>query len=233
MSETPDHSETPDYDADARKIAKILRDGSYSYRQTKEVFKRARRALGLKPPPSTGGSVDRLSTDEIDRIISAAYDHSSRRGVMIRTLLETGIRVGSFAALQAEDLALGDREIIVPSAKGGKRRDVPITSSLAQTLRVYLQDRETGYLWPSRQGGHLSRRRIQQIVKATAADAGITKRVYPHKLRHTIAQRLADEGMPVDHLQRFLGHERIETTRLYYETNRSGVRKSFEDAMST
>ena len=48
-------------------------------------------------------------------------------------------------------------------------------------------------------GGHYSARRIQQLVKEIAEDAGITKNVYPHILRKTIAQHLADHGMPIDH----------------------------------
>ena len=78
-------------------------------------------------------------------------------------------------------------------------------------LRLHLGDRRTGHVFPSPRGGHYSSRRIQQIVKERARDAEITKRVYPHLLRHTVAQRLADEGMPENLLQTFSGH--IAATR--------------------
>lgn len=64
-----------------------------------------------------------------------------------------------------------------------------------------------------------------------ASEAGITKRVYPHLLRHTTAQRLADRGMPENLLQRFLGHESPETTQVYYEPSRANVDRAFREAM--
>lgn len=69
----------------------------------------------------------------------------------------------------------------------------------------HLSQRRTGPVFQSRQGGLYSKRRIQQIVREVAKRAGITRRVYPHLLRHTVAQHLADRGMPEELLQKFLG----------------------------
>ena len=115
--------------------------------------------------------------------------------------------------------------------KGDKRRAVPIRSGLTHELRQYLDERESGYLFPSPRGGHYSARRIQQIVKEAAEKAGIAKRVYPHLLRHTMAQRLADKGMPENLLQRFLGHNHPATTQVYYEPSRPQVKAAFQEAM--
>ncbi len=115
--------------------------------------------------------------------------------------------------------------------KGDKARDVPILRSLGNELRLHLRGRYTGYLFPSPRGGHYSKRRVQQIVKEVATVAGIRKNVYPHLLRHTIAQVLADRGMPENLLQQFLGHESPETTQVYYEPLRSHVKRAFREAM--
>lgn len=64
----------------------------------------------------------------------------------------------------------------------------------------------------------LTRQRVGQIVRAVAEAAGISKRVYPHLLRHTVTTRLLSLGMDITDLQRFLGHNVIATTRLYTET---------------
>jgi integrase/recombinase XerD len=104
--------------------------------------------------------------------------------------------------------------------KGEKSRDVPILRSLANELRLHLGDRRSGYVFLSPRGGHYSKRRVQQIFKEIAGVAGIVNNVYPHLLRHTIAQYLADEGMPENLLQRFLGHESPQTTQIYYEPSR-------------
>lgn len=216
---------------DAKRIAKILRDGGYSYRQSKYLIKLAREDVGLSPTKSKGGSVDRLTAEEQDTFIEAAYGRSGKRGLMMRLLLETGCRVGAFVKMRVEDIAFRELEIRIPDAKGGKARDVPILSSLARELRLHLGERRSGYVFPSPRGGHYSKRRVQQIVKEVAKDAGITKRVYPHLLRHTMAQHLADQGMPENLLQRFLGHEKPETTQRYYEPRRKHVKREHQKAM--
>jgi integrase/recombinase XerD len=152
-------------------------------------------------------------------------------GLMMRTLLETGARVSAFVKIRVEDISFRDLEIRLRKTKGDKPRDVPMLSSLAHELQLHVGDRETGWLFRSRQGGHYSRRRIQQIVKDVAEDAGIQKRVYPHLLRHTVAQRLADKGMREELLQQFLGHEAPETTQRYYEPKRAHVKEAYEEAM--
>jgi len=226
----PDH----DRQADVRKVAKILRDGNYSYDQSADLFKKARREVGLSPPDRSGqGSPERLSSEEQEAFLNAAYDRDGRTGLMMRTLLETGARVSAFVKIRVEDISFRDLEIRLRETKGDKPRDVPILSSLANELRLHVGERETGWLFRSRQGGHYSKRRVQQIVKDVTEEAGIQKRVYPHLLRHTVAQRLADEGMREELLQQFLGHEAPETTQRYYEPKRTHVKEAYEEAMGT
>lgn len=220
---------TPDYERDAAKVAKILRDGNYDYNQSARLIKLARRDVGLRRKKRTKGTPDRLNREQLDAFIQAAYEHSGRRGLMMQTLIETGMRVASFARLDAEDIDFRDLEIRVEHK--GRRRDIPITQGLARQLKMHLGKRETGWMWPSRQGGHLSARRIQQIVNETAEAAGITRNVYPHLLRKTIAQRLSDAGMREELLQQFLGHERPETTQQYYRASRKRVKESHKEAM--
>ncbi len=233
--ESPNHNgPSHDRQADIRKVAKILRDGNYSYDQSAHLIKKARRRVGLSPPDRSGsGSPERLSSEEQEAFLSAAYDRDGRTGLQMRVLLETGARVSAFVQVRVEDISFRDLEIRLRHTKGDRPRDVPILSSLANELKLHVGDRETGWLFRSRQGGHYSKRRIQQIVKSVAEEAGIQKRVYPHLLRHTVAQRLADEGMREELLQQFLGHEAPETTQRYYEPRRTDVKEAFEEALGT
>ena len=215
---------------DVKKIAKILRDSGYSYEQSRYLIMEARRQTGLKPPKKRKGSVDRLNREELDALLDTAYKRSGVAGLIIRTLLETGSRVGAFCDFRAEHFCYVEREIRVLD-KGNKYRDIPVLKSLANELKVHIGHRRTGYVFPSPRGNAYTPRRIQQIVKEVAQDAGIIKNVYPHLLRHTIAQYLADRGMPENLLQKFLGHDSPRTTQIYYNPSRMLVKEAFEEAM--
>ena len=217
---------------DIRRVAKILRDGNYTYDQSKDLFKAARQRVGLQVAKQKKGSVDRLTKDEFEAFLNTAYARSGAQGLLIRTLLETGSRVSAFSRMRVEDISFSELEIRITD-KGDKTRDVPILRSLANELRLHLGGRESGYVFPSPRGGHYSARRLQQLVKEIAAEAGITKNVYPHLLRHTMAQYLADQGMPENLLQKFLGHEHPASTQVYYEPARTQVKRAFQDAMGS
>ena len=217
---------------DIRRVAKILRDGNYTYDQSKDLFKAARQRVGLQVSKQKKGSVDRLTKDEFEAFLNTAYSRSGVQGLLIRTLLETGSRVSAFSRMRVEDISFSELEIRITD-KGDKTRDVPILRSLANELRLHLGGRESGYVFPSPRGGHYSARRLQQLVKEIAAEAGITKNVYPHLLRHTMAQYLADQGMPENLLQKFLGHEHPASTQVYYEPARTQVKRAFQDAMGS
>lgn len=220
----------PEPQEDAKRIARFLRGGDYDYDGSKYVFKLARQRAGLKPPKRRKNTVDRMTREETERFIEAAYHTGGRIGLMLRTLLETMLRVSEFVALQVEDISFAENLIIVRDWKGGKRREMPITDSLTRELRLHVGGRNNGPLFQSPRGGCYSARRIQQIVKETAEDAGITKRIYPHLLRHTMTTKLVNSGMPIEHVRKVLWHESIDTTRIYAETATESVQESFQEA---
>ncbi len=116
--------------------------------------------------------------------------------------------------------------------KGGKSRYVPILPELAQELRTHLGQRSTGYLFETNRHLPYSPRRIQQIVKATAEQAKIKKRVYPHLLRHSVATTLLERGMPIEQIQKFLGHAKLETTQVYAESTPEMIKNSYRRALA-
>ena len=73
---------------------------------------------------------------------------------------------------------------------------------------------------------------INSIVKETAEQAQITKRVYPHLLRHSVATTLLERGMPIEQIQKFLGHSKLETTQVYAESSTAMMRESYQRALS-
>jgi integrase/recombinase XerD len=218
----------------AAAVAAILVREGIDYAQSKAVFKAARQRAGLRAPPEHRGAVERLTVAEEMNFLDQAYTQGGRTGLMLQTLLETGARVSELVALRVEDADLAGRIIAIRNGKGGKRREVPIRRELAQLLRLHIGARRAGPLFISRQHGsghlphQLTRQRVGQIVRAVARAAGLAKRIYPHLLRHTVATRLLAKGMDITDLQRFLGHENIETTRLYAETSAATLQRSFD-----
>ena len=89
-----------------------------------------------------------------------------------------------------------------------------------------------GYLFETNRATHYAPRRIQYMVKETAAQAQITKRVYPHLLRHSVATTLLERGMPIEQMQKFLGHSKLETTQVYAESSTAMMRERSQRALS-
>ncbi len=218
----------------ANAIATILIREGIDYLQSKAIIKRARAQIGLSAPPEKRTSINRLSIEEELAFIDHAYEAGGATGLLLQTLLETGLRVSEFTRLRIEDVSLAERVIVVLRGKGSKRREVPIRRELAQMLRLHIGTRRAGPLFQSRERGKqalpytYSRQRIGQIVRQVAGTAGITKRVYPHLLRHTMATKLLWLGMDIADVQRFLGHESITTTRHYAETTAATLQRKFD-----
>jgi integrase/recombinase XerD len=180
---------------------KLWRQYHLTYDQTRYVAKEVRHALAIERTKIRQRVIARLSREEEARLITHAYRMKGERGLLIKTLFQTGARVSEFVNLKAEDVFFEEQMILIAKAKGGKSRYVPILPELAQELRTHLGQRTVGYLFETNRATRYSPRRIQYIVKETAEQAEITKRVYPHLLRHSVATTLLERGMPIEQIQ--------------------------------
>ena len=219
-----------DLAAVVRQTTRLWRKHHIGYDQTKYVVEQVRRRLGLTPPATRPRTVERLDRAEVERLIAAAYRDGSRRGLMIKTLFLTGARVSEFVHIRVEDLHLDDDppRIHLAHAKGQANRSVPILPALAQELRTHLQGRRQGYLFESNRHTRYAVRTVQTLVRRCAQAAGITRRVHPHLLRHSIATILLDSGqVPIDQVRKFLGHLHLSTTQIYAETSLRALGESY------
>jgi integrase/recombinase XerD len=212
--------------------AKLWRQYHLTYDQARYVAKEVRTALGVRRVKVRKRVIQRLSRDEEHRLIQVAYKDKGERGLLIKTLFQTGARVSEFVYLRVEDFFLDEAMLLIAKGKGGKSRYVPILPELAQELRTHLGQRTMGYLFETNRHLPYSPRRIQQIVKATAAKAKIKKRVYPHLLRHSVATTLLERGMPIEQIQKFLGHAKLETTQVYAESTPEMIKDSYRRALA-
>src|SRR2546427_168267 len=152
---------------------KLWRPYHLTYDQTRYVAKEGRHALAVERPNARQRVVARLSREEEQRLITHAYRMKGERGLLIKTLFQTGARVSEFVNLTAEDVFFDEQMLSIAKAKGGKSRYVPILPELAQELRTHIGKRTVGYLFETNRATRYSPRRIQQIIKETAAQAEI------------------------------------------------------------
>jgi len=210
---------------------KLWRKYHLTYDQTRYVAKAVRQALTIARPSTRPRVIVRLSRAEEERLIGQAYRMPGVRGLLMKTLFQTGARVSEFVHLQVPDVYCDEQMLLITQAKGGKQRDVPLLPDLTHELRTYLRDRTTGPLFVTIRHTPYSPRRIQQMVQATAALAGITTRVFPHLLRHSVATTLLERGLPLEQIQQFLGPTKLETTQIYAASTTAMIKESYQKAL--
>lgn len=215
-----------------KQFVNIARKNHLSYGQLKYMFSNIRRSLELEPTKKRRNPIELLTAIELETLVSTAYAKKPLKGLMVRTLLLTGARVNEFRHFKIMDFNFEESEIFIRVGKGKKSRTVPILPSLSRELQMHRGNRKLGWLFETQDARQFSVRRIQQIIKEVAKAAGITKRVYPHLLRHQVATYLINNDMPENHLQKFLGHSEPSTTQLYAQLAIEPVKKSYNNAFN-
>lgn len=147
---------------------------------------------------------------------------------LIELLISTGMRVGELVNLNINSLNFEDRSCIV-LGKGNKEREVYFDAKTKLHLKEYIAKRNDSNeaLFVSMKEPHqrLSISGIELIVRTLGMNSNINK-VHPHKFRRTLATMAIDKGMPVEQVQKLLGHVKIETTMHYALVNQSNVKIS-------
>lgn len=168
-----------------------------------------------------------LRHEEFDRLVAVAKDN--REKCLLFMLAGVGLRVAEMCSVKVEHIDYARSYLHIPksNAKGNKSRTVILLPEVVDALRTYLAGRITGWLFPSLAGDHLGPRQIQYIIDAISKKAGISRRVYPHLLRHSFAVWAVEHGVSVYDLQQQLGHSSILTTAIYLEAAPSHRRESF------
>ncbi len=164
-----------------------------------------------------------LDEDDVRRMFEAAEDRAaSGEGAAVRNLalLEllygSGLRASELVGLPRNAVRSGQPFLMV-LGKGAKERLVPISTRAQAAVAKWMEQVPSDALWLFPSGKtHLSRVRLFQIVRAMAADGGISpERVSPHVLRHAFATHLLSGGADLRVLQSLLGHADIATTQIY------------------
>ena len=147
---------------------------------------------------------------------------------MIDFLISTGVRVGELVKLNKEDINFEDRSCIV-FGKGSKEREVYFDARTKLHLEKYLSERndDNPALFVSLLSPYerLEISGVEIRLRKLGNDLEL-QRVHPHKFRRTMATKAIDKGMPIEQVQRLLGHAKIDTTLQYAMVNQNNVKLS-------
>ena len=166
-----------------------------------------------------------LSGAEVERLL-AAPDAAQTLGLRDRAMLElmyaSGLRVSELVKLRRDELNL-EHGVVRLIGKGGKERLVPMGEFALDALRLWLRDgrpelaqaESADWVFPSTQGGPMTRQNFWHLIKRHARAAGIHAALSPHTLRHAFATHLLEHGADLRVVQTLLGHADLSTTQLY------------------
>ncbi len=167
-----------------------------------------------------------ISDEEIERLRDSC--DNIRDTAMVDLLYSTGIRVGELVRLNREDINFSERECVV-FGKGDKERRVYFDAKAKIHLEEYLQSRtDTNpalFVTLDQPYDRLKISGVEIRLRQLGRKLKIEK-IHPHKFRRTMATRAIDKGMPIEQVQKILGHSQIDTTMRYAIVNQNNVKAS-------
>ena len=182
----------------------------------------------------TGSKVkETLSEECIEKLRDSCLQ--IRDLAMIDLLYSTGIRVGELVNLNINDINFEERECIV-YGKGNKQRKVYFDAKTKVHLKRYLEQRkdysEALFVTLDSPFKRLKISGVEIRLRKLGRLASLDQRVHPHKFRRSMATRAIDKGMPIEQVQKLLGHSKIDTTLAYAMVNQSNVKHSHQKFIS-
>ena len=153
---------------------------------------------------------------------------------MIDLLVSTGIRVGELVKMNRQDIDFQERQCVV-FGKGNKEREVYFNARAKIHLLNYINARtdDNPALFVSLHAPHtrLTIGGVESRLRAVGSRAKV-HHVHPHKFRRTMATMAIDKGMPIEQVQRLLGHVRVDTTLHYAQVNQNNVKQAHRKFIS-
>lgn len=172
-----------------------------------------------------------LTKEEIDALLAVSDTASwsgRRERALLLTLYNSGARVSEIVKLEQKHVVFGHTSFIRLYGKGRKERTVPLWTRTSRILRSWFDElsaADTMLAFPSSQGRALTRNGLDYILQQAVSKASIDcaslreKNVTPHTIRHTTATHLLQAGVDTAVIALWLGHESIDTTRIYLEAD--------------
>lgn len=167
-----------------------------------------------------------LNDEELETLRDACKNE--RDLAVVDLLASTGMRIGELVRLDIADVNLQERECIV-TGKGNKQRPVYFDARAKLHLVEYLESRTDNnpalFVSLDSKASRITIGGIELRLRNLGKNAGVSH-VHPHKFRRTLATHAIDKGMPIEQVQKLLGHAKIDTTMHYAMVNQNNVKAS-------
>src|SRR5699024_2765279 len=150
---------------------------------------------------------------------------------LLELLYATGIRASELLGLNSSDIDFSHSFIKV-DGKGGKERVVPFGSKASRALGDYIEAhggaiRDGGAFWINHRGGPLTSRGLRYVLDMMVKKSASDFHIHPHKIRHSFATHLLNNGADLRAVQDLLGHESLSATQRYTHVSREQLRKTY------
>ena len=214
-------------------IAKIVRKHGLSYEDWRYVAKQVRKECDLRPAKK-GRRLPRILTADDFRRFYEAVDQAKdvQHALMLRLLFFTAVRVSELCNIAVADVDVEACKIRINAGKGDKDRYVLFGKSFATAIRTHIAAHPNNrWLFQTRRNTKYTARRVQQIVKSYAEQAGV--KATPHSFRHqAITWLTRHSGLADAELQLITGHARRETLAVYQHVALDGdLEEKYQQAM--
>lgn len=213
----------------ARMITTLKGFYNYLTTKTKQISNNPLLTLDTPKIPKTLPSY--LTLEESQRLLQAVNGRNQTRDYCILCLfLNCGLRISEMVGLNLSDVHQDHLRI---HGKGNKERIVYLNSSTRKALEAWLEERkliqtkDQDAVFLSSRKKRISVDSVQLMVRNTLLKAGLdASRISPHKLRHTAATLMLQNGVDVRTLQEVLGHENLNTTQIYTHIGNAELRRA-------
>jgi site-specific recombinase XerD len=214
-------------------IARIVRRAGLDYQGWRYVAKQVRKECDLRPARK-GRKLPRILNAEDFRHFYQVVDQAAdvQHALMLRLLFFTAVRVSELCKMEVADVDLEACKIRINGGKGDKDRFVLFGKTFATALRTHIAAHPNNrWLFQTRRNTRYTARRVQQIVKQYAEQAGV--RASPHTFRHqAITWLTRHSGLADAELQLITGHARRETLAIYQHVALDGdLEQKYQEAM--
>ncbi|QXE03087.1 tyrosine recombinase XerC [Terribacillus sp. DMT04] len=217
----------------SRKISSLR--AFYKFLEREDVVS-ANPFLRLVQPKAPAYVPSFLYEQELDKLFDASDLDSplgQRDQAILESLYGTGMRVSECAGMTLDDIDMSIGTVLV-RGKGRKERYIPFGSFMEKAIRTYVEDgrrrlleksqENTDKLFLNSRGKPITERGIRLILNKLVEQSAVHMHLHPHKLRHTFATHMLNEGADLRAVQELLGHEHLSSTQIYTHVTKDRLR---------